>query len=183
MQHTDIIEKAQQGDMFAFRALINEYKEQAVRIAYSICGNMSDAQDIAQEAFISVYKNIRSFKFNSKFSTWMYRIVVNRCNDFLRNKMRAKVVLDERLQDKEERDSKGSSPLGKLLDKELKHRIDAAVSGLAAKQQIAFELKYKNGLSTAEVADLMGISVSAVKVHLNRAVQILRRRLKSERIL
>jgi len=183
MQHRDIIEKAQKGDVFAFRALINEYKEQAMRLAYSISGNMSDAQDIAQEAFISVYRNIRSFRFNAEFSTWVYRIVVNSCYDFLRKKISSRLVLDENIQEKQAADSQGNTPLGKVLNTELKERINAAVSGLSAKQQIAFDLKYKNGLNSAEIADLMKISVSAVKAHLNRALRILRRKLKPEKLL
>jgi RNA polymerase sigma-70 factor (ECF subfamily) len=93
------------------------------------------------------------------------------------------MVLDENIQEKQAADSASKTPLGKLLNSELKERIDKAVSTLSAKQQIAFDLRYKGGLNSAEIADLMKISVSAVKVHLNRALQVLRRKLKSEKVL
>ncbi len=183
IENKEMILKAQEGDMFAFRALVDLYKEQAVRIAYSITGNLADAQDVAQDAFIRVYRNIGAFNFNSQFSTWIYRIVVNLCRDFLRKKNRSRLVLDDNGQGRpvEERikDEKTPDPAKKLLIKELKAKIDKALILLPEKQQIVFSLKYKKDMKIREIAELMGISVSTVKMHLFRATDKMQKKLGS----
>lgn len=171
-ENKDTILKAQEGDMFAFRALVDEHKEQAVRIAYSITGNLADAQDVAQEAFIRVYKNINSFRFNSRFSTWLYRIVVNLGHDFLRKRIRSKIILsnDNVALEEQTKDEKGVDPAKKLISEELKKKIEETVTFLPEKQRIAFSLKYKKDMKIREIAQVMGISISSVKVHLFRAI-------------
>lgn len=175
----DTILKAREGDMFAFRALVDEHKEQAVRIAYSITGNLADAQDVAQDAFIKIYKNINSFKFNSKFSTWLYRIVVNLGHDFLRKRIRSKVVFnnDNTALQGQIKDAKGVDPGETLLFKELKAKIEEAVTFLPEKQQIVFTLKYKKDMKNREIAEVMGVSVSTVKMHLFRALNKMQKKL------
>ena len=183
IENKEMILKAQEGDMFAFRALVDLYKEQAVRIAYSITGNLADAQDVAQDAFIRVYRKIGAFNFNSQFSTWIYRIVVNLCRDFLRKKNRSRLVLNDNGQSRpvEERikDEKTPDPAKKLLIKELKAKIDNALILLPEKQQIVFSLKYKKDMKIREIAELMGISVSTVKMHLFRATDKMQKKLGS----
>ncbi|MCG2711798.1 MAG: sigma-70 family RNA polymerase sigma factor [Candidatus Omnitrophica bacterium] len=176
----DIILKAQEGDMFAFRVLVDVHKEQAVRIAYAITGNLADAQDVAQEAFIRIYKNINSFRFDSRFSTWLYRIVVNLGHDLLRKRKRLKVVFDN---DNDARqvqikDEKGADPGKKLLSVELKAKIEAALTSLPEKQRIVFSLKYKKDMKIREIAQLMGVSVSTVKMHLFRAIDKMQKKLR-----
>ena len=183
IENKEMILKAQEGDMFAFRALVDLYKEQAVRIAYSITGNLADAQDVAQDAFIRVYRKIGAFNFNSQFSTWIYRIVVNLCRDFLRKKNRSRLVLNDNGQSRpvEERikDERTPDPAKKLLIKELKAKIDNALILLPEKQQIVFSLKYKKDMKIREIAELMGISVSTVKMHLFRATDKMQKKLGS----
>ena len=179
----EVICKAQEGDMFAFRALVDLYKEQAVRIAYSITGNLADAQDVAQDAFIRVYRNISTFNFNSQFSTWIYRIVVNLCRDFLRKKSRLGLVLNDNNQawPAEERikDEKNPDPAKNLLNKELKVKIDNALILLPEKQQIVFSLKYKKDMKIREIAELLGVSKSSVKMHLFRATDKMQKNLST----
>ena len=181
LDNKDTILKAQEGDMFAFRALVDEHKEQAVRIAYSITGNFADAQDVAQDAFIRVYKNINSFKFNSRFSTWFYRIVVNLGHDFLRKKKRSKVVLDNgnKMQplDEQNEDGKNADPGKMLLNKELKAKIEEELTLLPEKQQVAFSLRYKKDMKMREIAEVMGVSESSVKMHLFRTIDKMQKKL------
>lgn len=177
LDEKEIILKAQEGDMFAFRTLIDEHKEQAVRIAYSITGNLADAQDVAQEAFIRVYKNIKKFKFNSKFSTWLYRIIVNLGYDFLKKRNRVGLVLTDNENQEQQEDKKSADALAKLLSRELKVKIDEALINLPEKQQIAFSLKYKKDMKIREIAEVMGVSISSVKVHLFRAIDKLQKKL------
>src|SRR3989338_7426035 len=82
----ELIQQARSGDIKSFSALVEIYQERAVHIAYSFLGNFEDARDIAQEAFVKVYESLQSFKAESKFYTWFYRILVNACKDFLRKK-------------------------------------------------------------------------------------------------
>ena len=180
MQHKDLIEKAQKGDMFAFRALVNEYKEQAVRIAYSVTGNLADAQDAAQDVFLRVYKNISTYKFNAEFSTWLYRITVNVCYDFLRKRKSGRLLLEGNTGELKEAESQlkeSSNPAKDLLDKELKRKIEDALRLLPEKQQIVFSLRYKSDMKIREIAGILGISASAVKSHLFRAVSAMQKNL------
>src|SRR3989338_8475655 len=82
----ELIQQARSGDIKSFSALVEIYQERAVHIAYSFLGNFEDARDIAQEAFVKAYESLQSFKAESKFYTWFYRILVNACKDFLRKK-------------------------------------------------------------------------------------------------
>jgi len=176
-----LIKKAQEGDENAFRGIFNAYKERAVRMAYSVTGNLVDAQDIAQDALIRIYKNINTFKEECKFSTWFYRIVVNLCRDFLRKKGRNRIMLNPQ-EDIEKGgfefpDKKNPSPQKALINKELGMKIDLAVAGLPQMQQIVFILKYKQQMKISEVSSVLGIAESTVKVHLFRAVGALKKKL------
>ena len=176
----DIILKAQEGDMFAFRALVDEYKEQIVRIAYSITGNLADAQDVAQDALIRVHKNIKKFNFDAKFSTWLYRIVVNLGYDFLRKRGRLKDSTgtgSAQFLDDSHEDRKATDAVKTLLNEELRGKIEEALKCLSRKQQMVFILKYKQDMKIKEIARVMGISESSVKVHLFRAIDKMQKKL------
>ena len=73
VKNNEVIIKAQEGDMFAFHALVDLYRDQAIRIAYSITGNLADAQDVTQDAFIRVYRKIRVFNFKTIYCIWTSR--------------------------------------------------------------------------------------------------------------
>ena len=75
----ELIERLKAGETEAFRELVEQYKKQAYCVAYDLMGTHEDAEDISQEAFIKVYRSIRSFRGEAQFSTWLYRIVVNLC--------------------------------------------------------------------------------------------------------
>lgn len=178
----DLIEKMQKGDLIAFRKFVDIYKEQVVRIAYTITGNLADAQDIAQEAFVRIFKNIKGFKYRCKLSTWVYEILINLCRDFLRKKKRLSI---EKLQEENVDEQQGKTVFidnktdaaKNLLNKELGERIESAVSGLSPRQQLVFILKHKEGLKIEEIAQMANMSISTVKVHLFRAVHTLRKKL------
>src|SRR3989338_5903260 len=82
----ELVLQARGGDLKSFSALVQIYQERAIRIAHSFVGNFEDARDMAQEAFVKAYENLDSFKEESRFYTWFYRILVNTCKDFLRKK-------------------------------------------------------------------------------------------------
>lgn len=175
----ELVINAQGGSMYAFRKLVDMYKEKAVRISCSVIGNLSDAEDITQEAFVRVYKNIGKFKFKSKFSTWFYRILINLCRDSLKRKQNSRVVFQINNQEHEYQyeDTKAKSPSGILLNKELRQKIEQALVLLPEKQQIVFVLKYKQDMKIDEIAQMMNVSISTIKVHLFRAVRALQKKL------
>jgi len=175
--------RAQKGDMNAFCALVDAYKERTVRIAFSLTGNLADAQDIAQEAFVRVFGKIKNFKFNSKFSTWLYRVTVNVSRDFLRNRKRSRLVFGSQETHAYSVRAEGPDPAKRLMDKELGHKIDNAVLALPEKQQVAFILKYKQDMAVGEIAQILDVSVATVKVHLFRAIHALQKKLQLEQVL
>ncbi len=88
-----IIKQAQGGNILAFEALVKRYDKHVLQLAYSLVNNTQDAQDVYQEVFVRVFKNLKRFKFQSQFSTWLYRVVVNYCINFNKRKGRAKFFL------------------------------------------------------------------------------------------
>lgn len=177
-----LIERVKCGERSGFDNLVGLYQQKGLCIAYSMVGNLEDAKDVLQEAFIKVYLNIKDFKEESKFSTWFYRIVVNCALDFLRKKKNKGKVFMERLTDEETEEEKEIAdwhyePAGVLLSKELAENLDRCILALPEKQKTCFILKHQNGLTTQEIAQVLKCSVSTVKVHLFRAVRTLQEKL------
>lgn len=180
---TKLIERIKQGERSSFDNLVTLYQQRGLNIAYNLVGNLEDAKDVLQEAFIKVYLNIKDFQGKSQFSTWFYRIVVNCALDFLRKRKKTKVVFTETFQDeegKEERievaDSRFESARV-VLSKELSLNLDNCIAQLPEKQRICFVLKHQNGLSTFEIAQILKCRPSTVKVHIFRAIRNLQKSL------
>ncbi|MBU4305825.1 MAG: RNA polymerase sigma factor [Candidatus Omnitrophica bacterium] len=178
----ELVTKAQDGDADAFRCLVERHKERAVRLCFSVVGNLNDAQDISQEAFIRVYRNIGAFKLKARFSTWFYRILINLCRDWLKSRKRSRLVLDRH--DAEDKNSVNEMPdntspdaARTLLNKELSKKINEAIIQLSPKQQLVFKLKHKQGVKVEEIALMLDMNSSTVKVHLFRAMQTLQKKL------
>ena len=176
-----LIEKSRGGDVASFSYLVRLHEERAIHLAYSFLGNMEDARDQAQEAFVKAYEGFERFKANSRFSTWLYRIVVNGCKDFLRKKKVRRhlgVVLQPESDDeKNARDPFESAPSTApdarkvLMNKEIEQEIHAALEKLPFQQKSVFALRYLEGMSLEEIAETLEISVGAVKAHLWQASQ------------
>src|SRR3990172_7679359 len=83
-----IIKEAQRGNLLAFESLVKKYDRKVLQLAYSMVNNTEDAEDVYQEVFVRVYKNLDRFKFKSEFSTWLYRVVVNYCINYQKGKKR-----------------------------------------------------------------------------------------------
>lgn len=181
-----LIAQAQRGDVKSFSELVEAYQARAIRTAYSIIGNMEDARDIAQEAFVKAFERLEFFKAESRFYTWFYRILVNGCKDFLRKrKVRGFVLLCIG----RPKDTDGEEPAldvadpaktarQNLLDDEMSAQIRRALERLPIQQRTAFSLRYLEGLSIEDVAESMGLSAGAVKAHLWQGGQKLKNFLK-----
>lgn len=164
----ELIEKTRRGDLEAFSALVRSHQEKAIHTAYSILGNWEEAKDAAQEGFVKAWKNMPSFKGGSRFSTWLYRILINVCKDEIRkkkNRLQVKTFGDDR------EPAQNESGLNLVLNQEIKTTLMNSIQKLPLGQRTVFSLRYLEGMSLEEIADVENLSVGAVKAHLWQAGQ------------
>lgn len=180
-QESGLIERARNGDRAAFNSLVDMHKEKAFALAFSFIGNVEDAKDVLQEAFVKAYIGVISFRGSSKFYTWFYRILVNQCKDFLRKKKaRSGVFLDPLPSPGGDEDNAPEAvdpaplPSQAALDRETSQMINDAITALPERQKAVFMLKHIQGMKLNEIAETVGCSESTAKVHLFRAVRGLR---------
>jgi RNA polymerase sigma factor (sigma-70 family) len=177
-----IIEKVIAGDAHAFAVLVNTYKDMAVLLAYNILLNQEDAEEVAQDAFIKAYTSLYSFKADARFSTWLYRIIVNTALNKKKLKKQYVTELTEKMS--EELPSDTSTIHAVQFTSEHRKHIQSALQSLHVNERLCITLYYLNELSVEEVHDLTGISTSNIKVLLYRGRKnlytALHKRLKSE---
>lgn len=179
----ELLAKFKKGDRQAFELLVRKYKTTVFNTIYSIMGNAQEADDTAQEVFLKVYTKADSFKGESSFSTWLYRITVNRCVDELRRR-KNKIISyetefnqEEKLKLKDVLASRENDITEKLRQKELQDIIQKAMNSLPEKYRIILTLKETKGLSYKEISQIMKISLAKVKIWLFRARQKLKGKL------
>lgn len=175
-----LLRKAKAGDVEAFEQLVEAYGKKVYNLALRMTGNHDDAADLAQEAFIRVFKSISGFKEQSSFSTWIYRITTNVCLDEIRKRKNKKVIsLDEdiRMDDGEmKRQVVSEDPLPDELAEreELRSIVNAAINSLPEDQRIVITLRDLQGLTYEEIARILDCPGGTVKSRINRARQALR---------
>ena len=170
------------GDTEAFAELVDKYQAMAIKVAFSLLGNEQDAHDAAQEAFISAYQSLPRFRGGAKFSTWLYRIVANKCKDVYRKRARtagswlriSTTGSSEREDHLMEIHDPRSGPALKLYNREMAEALNKAISQLPLKQRMAFVLHHLHGMALNEVADVMQCRVGTVKSHVFRATAALK---------
>ena len=159
------------GDADAFRALVDRHGRMLFRVAYRVTANQQDAEDVVQETFLRAHRELHRFELRASVGTWLYRIAVNTAVDVLRSRRRETdwpVGQDERVT------STAPLPDRALLSSEIQERIEAALEPLSAQERAAFVLRHFEGLSTAEIGDLLGLGISAAKHSVFRAVKKVR---------
>ncbi|MBD3285199.1 sigma-70 family RNA polymerase sigma factor [candidate division WOR-3 bacterium] len=167
-----LVELTKDGDTDAFEELVKRYQRQVLSTAYRYVGDASAAEDLAQEVFIKVWEKAGAFKGRSRFSTWLYRIVVNHCLNYQdKRKRRRTVDLDERIADNAE-------GVQERIERNRKVQIVRdAVSRLPERQRIALILSRFEGHSYAEIARIMKTSLSSVESLIFRAKDNLKKTL------
>jgi RNA polymerase sigma factor (sigma-70 family) len=183
LNEQELIERLKQGDEGAFKTIVETWQDMVYNTSLGIVQNAGDAEDIAQEVFVRVYESVGSFKGESKFSTWLYRITVTRSIDFLRKKKRKKRfgILQSIFGNPE-----GQAPdppdfhhPGVILaNKEKAAVLFKAIEKLPENQKIAFTLHKVEGLSYKEISDIMGTTLAAVESLIHRARLNLQKHLK-----
>jgi len=170
-----LIQKVAEGDEGVFEQLVKRYQHAVFNTIYRYIGNYEDVEDIAQEVFIKVWRHAKSFKGKSKFSTWLYRIVVNQCLNYRSKYKKGLVSLDE-LTEKEK------VPKSLIIEIDFEQRQKAeivrkTVNDLPERQRIALVLSKFEDKSYKEIAKIMEISLSAVESLIFRAKEALKKKL------
>ena len=182
MDEPELIRAAQRGDQRAFEQLVRLYDQNVLRLALNLLRSPEDANDIYQEAFLRVYKNLHTFRFDCSFHTWLYRIVTNLCLDALRKRRvrREENTVVETSEgfldrmDTVEESRADSNPQRQLMSRQLQKRIQEVLGGLTPRERAVFEMRHYQGLRLRAIGDMLGTSEEAAKNCLFRATQKMR---------
>jgi len=185
LSDTDLIIQAQKGDQNAFEELVYRYDRNVLSIAMKYAANEDDAKDLYQEVFIRVYRGLKRFRFQSEFSTWLFRITTNVCLTYKsRNKEHLRVSINKSYEDdeneftaKEELVYEGSSPEEITTGTDLGEIVNTAVESLSPKQKMTFILKHYEGYKIREIAEIMNCKEGTAKKYLFDAIKNLRKKL------
>jgi RNA polymerase sigma-70 factor (ECF subfamily) len=178
-----LVRAAKQGEVSAFEQLVKRYDRNIFRIAQHITQNREDAEDVVQDAFLKAYENLDQFQGNSKFYTWLVRIAVNESLMKLRRRKTSKTVsMDEDVETEEgsmprEFADWSPNPEQQFGQSELSDILRKTIQGLPSSFRTVFVLRDVEGLSTEETAEMLDLSIPAVKSRLLRARLQLRERL------
>lgn len=161
-----LVKKASEGDQLSFRKLVEKYKGRSLSLAISIIKDQAKAEDVLQDSFIKVYQNLKGFRQDSTFSTWLYRIVVNTSYNQLK-KYKPEVSLNTEIQyETQERLKNGGFEA--LRKKEKTECINQAMSCLNADHALTLRLFYLCEMHIPEIEKVTGFSTSKIKVNLHR---------------
>jgi len=180
----DLISRAAGGDVSAFQMLVERHRSMVYRVAYQFAGNHHDAEDIAQDVFIKVYRSLDRFRQDAQLTSWMYRIVMNACIDH-RRRQRPDVTAafgedaERRMLNAPEEtpgpeDCAYAGEIGEVLELE--------ISRLPKGQRVVFVMRHYQGMKLCEIASALGLAEGTVKRQLHAAVHRLREALAQARV-
>jgi len=186
-----LIRKAQAGDDRAFARLVKDYESIVYSFAYKVCRDREKAEEAWQDTFVNVFRKLKQFDGKSKFTTWLYSIVVNNCLMKHRHTKLEKAVVridaPEGFHEDPVVDAEGhviqtiaswkDTPIDTLMNKELRSLLDGAIKKLPVDYRVVFVLRDVEGQSAEEVSRMLKLSIPAVKSRLRRARVFLREQL------
>lgn len=156
------------GDKSTFRTLVIKHKEKVRNLVFLTLGDVEFVDDISQDVFISVYHKLKDFRFESKFTTWLYRITVNKCRDYLRKKKVRSIFVPIKDSDTDY----GSGPFSENVD--IPHLVRNAIDKLPEKLRVPLVMRDIDGFSYKEIAEKMGTEVGTIKSRIFRARESLK---------
>jgi RNA polymerase sigma-70 factor (ECF subfamily) len=183
MVDEDLIARAAGGDASAFQVLVEQHRSMVYRVAYQFAGNHYDAEDIAQDVFIKVYRSLSRFRQDSQFTSWIYRIAMNACIDHRRRQLAAVGTQPgARFTSNEDADQQqmvntpeeGPGPESTAYAGELGTVLETAIGRLPHGQRIVFTMRHYEGLKLGEIAEALHLAEGTVKRQLHAAVHRLR---------
>lgn len=168
-----------EGDAEAFNELVNRHHSKIYGLAYRMLGTPEDAADATQETFLEAYKSIKSFQFQSQFGTWLYRIGINTCQQYIRKAQAHERKLTAYAQEVAIHEStrEDDSPEGATVKTEQSEIVQAAINRLPPKQREVVTLHYMQHLKYREIAEILQCSEGTVASRLNHALKNLKQKL------
>jgi RNA polymerase sigma-70 factor, ECF subfamily len=176
----ELVARSIRGDADSFNELVVRWERPIYALAYRTIGREEDARDVCQETFLRAFRALPGFRGQAKFSSWLYRIALNLCRDWIRRERRAPVVQPPEDVDLIEL-AAAAEPSESIEDlvarKDLSRLVEKAMELLPEEQRTAIVLKEYHGLTFQEIADLVGCPLSTVKTRLYQGLSVLRREL------
>ncbi|MBM0105118.1 RNA polymerase sigma factor RpoE [Steroidobacter sp. S1-65] len=179
----ELVRRVQAGDQTAFNLLVLKYQHRVLKLVGRFVNDAAEAEDVAQEAFLKAYRALASFRGDSAFYTWLYRIAINTAKNALVSQRRRPVDFDLDLQDPDqyERQAKlkeADTPEGVLLTDEIRGVVEEAMEQLPEDLRTAIVLRELEGLSYEEIAEAMDCPVGTVRSRIFRAREAIDKKLK-----
>ena len=183
---SSLLRRLRDRDERAFRELIDEHRDRVFNITYRMLGNRAEAEDVAQEVFITVFKQIENFRGDSKFSTWLYRVTVNHCKNRIkylaRRHDRDRDELDETSQQQNGAVNgapvRAKNPDKALESAQMEKLLQEAIASLDDEQRAVVILRDVEDLSIEEICEITGLPDGTVKSRLHRARLVLRKKMQ-----
>ena len=179
-----LVRQARDGDTGAFGRLVAKYQDRVINLCWRMCGNVDEAQDLAQEAFLHALQKLELYRFEASFYTWLFRIAVNECLSHRRKRKRVVLSLhdgdghwmeehrDQRLSGQESSDTQ--EPLARLAAREMQDELVAAIERLDDDQRAVVVLRDIEALDYQQIGEVLELSIGTVKSRLHRARLALR---------
>lgn len=175
MTDEEIIKKIRQGDVEAYSHIIEKYKNSVFGLIYKYTNDYTETQDIAQEVFIKVYKRLDNFKFQSKLSTWIYRIATNSCIDWDRKTKHYAFPIDQLvIMDN------GIQPEAHMILEEQRAYVRSIVNSMPEKYKLLIAMYHFHNLKYKEISDILEIPEKTVETRLYRARGLIKKKLKNK---
>ncbi len=163
MNEAELIQAAQEGDCDAFLELLKSHDRQIMSVIYRMSGDLYDREDLYQEIFLHCFQSIKSFRARSSLRTWLYRVALNRCIDYMKKKPLVREVVDE------------AGPSKDWVRAEKLRDVERAMARLKGHQRTCFFLHYIEGWKIREIREVLCIQEGTIKSHLSRARKKIRR--------
>jgi RNA polymerase sigma-70 factor, ECF subfamily len=177
MTDAQLVSRAQAGDLPAFEELVQKYQREVYGLACRMVSDAEEAKDLAQQAFLQAFVHIRSFRQDAQFRTWLFRIAINQCYNFLKSRRKFGDPLDS---DALNLAGDEPSPEADLVSQDERRRLYAALERLPAKQRAVITLKVEQGLSYQEISQVLGGTAGAARVNYCQALKTLKQHIQNE---
>ena len=168
-----LVRASQRGDRDAFGILVSRHASAVLSVTTRMLGPTADAEDVAQEAFVAAYKALQGFQLEAKFSTWLYRIAVNKCTDVLRTRRPGTVSIDAGANEGAWEPADEDTPDRALEQGELAGQLDQAVQALPPLYRESFVLRHVEGLGYDEMSAILGVHRDTLKMRVYKARNLL----------